>query len=161
MSEWFELYGFAPVADGLWAGAYPTDADDVAAVAALGVDHVLNLCEDDEYAPGQREVVAGELAAAGVEETRVCLIDYGELPVAELDRAVATVAGWLDAGETAYLHCRAGWQRSAAVAAGIIAVREGVGIDEALGRLAERKPTADPLPHQRQGLRDWWAARCR
>lgn len=160
MSSWFEGYGFAEVADGLWAGAYPTDAEDVAAVTSLGVDHVMNLCEDDEYEAGEREEVEAELAEAGVEETRVCLIDYGSLPQAELEEAVDTVTGWLEAGESAYLHCRAGWQRSATVAAGVITRREGVEPEEALRRLAERKPTADPLPHQRQDLLDWWAARC-
>jgi atypical dual specificity phosphatase len=160
VSSWFASYGFAPVADGLWAGAYPTDAGDVAAVTALGVDHVLNLCEDDEYAEGEREVVEAELAEAGVEETRICLVDFGALPRAELDLAVETVVGWLERGETAYLHCRAGWQRSATVAAGVIARREGVDPEEALRRLAERKPSADPLPHQRADLHEWWAERC-
>ena len=42
------------------------------------------------------------------------------------------VGRWLDAGERTYLHCRAGWQRSAAVAAGVVAVRAGIDIDEAL-----------------------------
>jgi atypical dual specificity phosphatase len=160
VSRWFEVYGFAEVADGLWAGAYPTDAEDVAEVAALGVDHVMNLCEDDEYEADERDVVEAELAEAGVEETRVCVVDYGALPRAELELAVESVVGWLEAGETAYLHCRAGWQRSATVAAGVIARREGVEPEEALRRLAERKPTADPLPHQRKDLLDWWAARC-
>ena len=40
--------------------------------------------------------------------------------------ATAQVNSWLDEGEVVYLHCRAGWQRSAAVAAGAIAIREGI-----------------------------------
>ena len=58
-----------------------------------------------------------------------------------------------------YLHCRAGWQRSAAVAAGIVAVREGMEIEDALAFVQLRKPSADPLPHQREDLRRWWEQR--
>jgi len=57
------------------------------------------------------------------------------------------------------VHCRAGWQRSAAVAAAVVAVRDGLDIDEALAYVQARKPSADPLPHQREDLRRWWAAR--
>ena len=35
------------------------------------------------------------------------------------------VVGWLKAGIPSYVHCRAGWQRSAAVAAGAVAVYDG------------------------------------
>jgi len=57
------------------------------------------------------------------------------------------------------VHCRAGWQRSAAVAAGVVALHEGMGIDEALAYVQTRKPSADPLPHQREDLRRWWRTR--
>src|ERR1700727_2900559 len=76
-----------------------------------------------------------------------------------LEEAVRLVVSWLKAGTPSYVHCRAGWQRSAAVAAGAIAVYEGIGIDEAVALVQERKPSADPLPHQRDDLRAWWNAR--
>ena len=38
------------------------------------------------------------------------------------------------------------------MAAGVIALREGLPIEEALGVLRERKPTAEPLGHQRADL---------
>ena len=66
---------------------------------------------------------------------------------------------WLDEGARTYLHCRAGWQRSAAVAAGVVAVRTGREIEAALDYVQRRKPSADPLPHQREDLRRWWAGR--
>ncbi len=50
---------------------------------------------------------------------------------------MSAVNGWLDEGHVrTYLHCRAGMQRSASVAAGVIALRDGVDIDEALRRVA-------------------------
>jgi hypothetical protein len=45
------------------------------------------------------------------------------------------------------------------VAAGVIALHEEVGPGQALALLRERKPTAEPLPHQRSDLIEWWKAR--
>lgn len=159
MSDWFSIYGFADVHDELLVGAYPLDVHDVQVLDRLGVKRVLNLVEDEEYAPGQRPEVTTALAAAGIEETRMNLTDYGRLPSEALEAAVQTVVSWLDDGARSYVHCRAGWQRSAAVAAGVVAVRDGIEIDEALARVQARKPSANPLPHQRDDLARWWRER--
>ncbi len=159
MSQWFLAYGFADVSEDLLIGAYPLDVDDVRLLEGLGVRRVLNLAEDREYAPGQQRQAAGALAAAGIEETRMSLVDYGRLPSDALEAAVEKVVGWLHAGERSYVHCRAGWQRSAAVAAGVVAVRDGISIDLALDRVRVRKPSANPLPHQREDLMRWWQER--
>jgi protein-tyrosine phosphatase len=161
VSTWFRTYGFADVADGLTVGAYPLDADDVAMLDWLGIERILNLVEDDEYRPGEREAVVAALKEAGIEEYRLNFTDYGDLPAAGLEAAVQEVCEWLEQGRHAYVHCRAGWQRSAAVAAGVVAVREGLEIDEALALVRERKPSADPLPHQREDLAIWWQRRAR
>lgn len=159
MSRWFRSYGFADVLDDLLVGAYPLDSDDVATLERVGVRRVLNLTEDQEYRPGDREEVERALGSAGIEERRLHLTDYGGLPPAALEAAVQEVNAWLDQGVRTYVHCRAGWQRSAAVAAGVLAVRTGREIDDALDYVQLRKPSADPLPHQREDLRRWWAAR--
>ena len=83
------------------------------------------------------------------------------MPEAALDRAVDEVLGELEAGRRVYVHCRAGWQRSATVAAGVLALREGLPIEDALAVLRERKPTAEPLGHQRADLLAWWRTRAR
>jgi protein-tyrosine phosphatase len=159
MSDWFGRFGFAEVGDGLLVGAYPLDAEDVAQIAAAGVDVVYNLVEDAEYDAGERDVVATALEVAGVSERRLPLVDYGSVPEAALDRAVDEILGDLEAGRRVYLHCRAGWQRSATVAAGVLALREDLEIEDALAVLRERKPTAEPLGHQRADLLAWWRAR--
>jgi atypical dual specificity phosphatase len=159
VSAWFERFGFAPVGERLLVGAYPTDAADVARIARAEVDALFNLCEDCEYDDGERADVGRALERHAIEERRLPLVDYGGLRVHDLDRAVGEVEAWLDAGRTVYLHCRAGWQRSATVAAGVIARREGLGVDAALRAVRERKPTAEPLPHQRADLARWWSAR--
>ena len=160
MSAWFEHFGFGEVADDLLVGAYPQDARDVAALRDEGVTRVFNLVRDVEYEEESgREACAAALDAAGIQEERVEIEDYGSLLPGQIERAVGVVGAWLEQGERVYLHCRAGWQRSAAVAAGVVAVRDGVGIDEALARIRERKPTAEPLRHQRADLARWWKAR--
>lgn len=159
MSGWFRSYGFADVLDELVIGAYPLDRDDVAMLEWLGIERVLNLTEDAEYPEGDREAAVAALADAGIEERRVRLVDFGGLPSEALEQAVAAVMSSLDEGKRTYLHCRAGWQRAAAVASGVVALREGVDVDEALALVRERKPSADPLPHQREDLRRWWDER--
>ena len=159
MSEWFSRFGFAQVADGLLSGAYPLDADDVERLAAERVAVAYNLCEEAEYEPGQREAVKEALTEAGIQERRLPIADYGRLSGESLDRAVDEVMTELEEGRRVYLHCRAGWQRSAAVAAAVIARREGIGLDRALAVLRERKPTSEPLPHQRADLITWWLGR--
>jgi protein-tyrosine phosphatase len=159
VSRWFRSYGFADVFDDLLVGAYPLDPDDVEMLARMRVRRVLNLTEDDEYGPGDRLAVEYALAAAGIQERRLPLTDYGGLPADVLEQAVQEVNAWLDEGARTYVHCRAGWQRSAAVAAGVVAVRAGVDIDQALDSVQQRKPSADPLPRQRADLRRWWDGR--
>ena len=159
MSRWFRTYGFDDVLDDLLIGAYPLDAADVWMLEWSGVQRVLNLVEDDEYRPGERLGVENALRKSGIEEYRMGLTDYGGLPAEELEAAVRTVNAWLDEGVRTYLHCRAGWQRSAAVAAGVVAVRHGIDIEDALAYVKARKPTADPLPHQRKDLKRWWNSR--
>jgi protein-tyrosine phosphatase len=159
MSSWFRAYGFADILDDLFIGAYPTDESDVAMLGRAGVQRVLNLVEDDEYRQGEREAVQEALAAAGIEEQRLRLVDYGGLPANEIETAAQEVQRWLDEGVRTYVHCRAGWQRSAAVAAAVVALRNGLDIDDALAYVQRRKPSADPLPHQRENLREWWDGR--
>jgi protein-tyrosine phosphatase len=161
MSDWFERFGFTEVGDGLLIGARPLDAGDVAQVSGAGADVVYNLCEDREYPEGTRAELENALARAGLTERRLPLVDYGRLALPAIDRAVDEVLAELEAGRRVYLHCRAGWQRSAAVAAGVVAVREGLDIEPALAVVRSRKPTADPLEHQRDDLAAWWRERSR
>jgi len=161
MSTWFDTYGFAGVYPRLIVGAVPLDRRDIRRLGQMGVERVLNLVQDEEYQPGVRAVINDALEKAVIEERRFATIDYGGLTPELLDDAVAAVNGWLDEGRTVYLHCRAGWQRSAAVAAAVVATRDNVDIDDAVLTVHTRKPSADPLPHQREDLRRWWTARVR
>ncbi len=159
VSGWFEHFGFAEVGDDIVMGAYPQDAEDVAALVEAGVTRIFNLVQDLEYDPGARDACVVALAEAGIEERRVELVDYGSLETGQIEDAAQTVLAWLEAGERVYVHCRAGWQRSATIVAAITTLREGVEPWEALDILRMRKPTANPLSHQREDLFRWWERR--
>ncbi len=159
MSGWFEHFGFAEVGDDLLMGAYPQDAEDVAALVEARVTRVFNLVQDVEYDPGARDVCVAAISEAGMEEERVELVDYGSLDSDQIESAAQTVLSWLDEGERVYVHCRAGWQRSATIVAAIVSLREQVPPWEALEILRRRKPTANPLSHQREDLFRWWERR--
>jgi len=159
VSSWFEHFGFAVVGDDLVMGAYPQDAEDVAAIAETGVTRIFNLVQDVEYEPGARDACVTALAESGIEERRVALVDFGSLTTEQIEGAALAVLAWLEQGERVYVHCRAGWQRSATVVAAIVTLREGVDPWVALDILRERKPTANPLSHQREDLFRWWERR--
>ncbi|HEV7806446.1 MAG TPA: dual specificity protein phosphatase family protein [Solirubrobacteraceae bacterium] len=161
MSDWFAHYGFAEVGANLLMGAYPQDAQDVRALADAGVTRVFNLVQDVEYDAGARDACVTALVAAGIDEQRVELVDFGSVPPAQIDSAAQAVLAWLDRGERVYVHCRAGWQRSATVVTAIITLREGVLPGQALELLRARKPTASPLSHQLADLLDWWRTHAR
>jgi protein-tyrosine phosphatase len=159
MSDWFEDFGFAEVGVDLLMGAYPQDADDVGALVAAGVTRVFNLVQDIEYDPGARDACSAALAEAGIQERRVELVDYGNLPPAQIEDSARAVVAWLDEGERVYVHCRAGMQRSATVAVAIVMLRDGLELSDALDSIRGRKPSANPLAHQRQDLVRWWDRR--
>ena len=159
MSTWFRTYGYGEVHPGLIVGAYPLDRGDVNHLRLMQIERVLNLVEDSEYQPGDREAIEEAYASHGIQENRQNLIDFGHLPPDQLDAAVSTLVDWLRDGRRVYVHCRAGWQRSAAVASGAVAVIRGISIEEALASVQDQKPSADPLPHQRADLHAWWQAR--
>jgi atypical dual specificity phosphatase len=159
MSDWFEHFGFAEVADDLLIGAYPQDAGDVAALRDAAVTRVLNLVQDSEYDPGGRDACVLALADAGIAEERMEVVDYGNLPREHIERASRRALAWLDEGERVYIHCRAGMQRSATVAAAVVMLRDGLAMADALDSIRARKPSAQPLRHQRLDLARWWELR--
>jgi atypical dual specificity phosphatase len=159
MSTWFTTYGYAEVYPDLLVGPYPRDADDVLTLRALGVERVLNLAEDCEYQPGDRQAVAAAYTELSIVEQRIGLVDFGRLPAPQIEAGVLTIVGWVREGRRCYVHCRAGRQRSAALAAGAVAVRENLPVRDALRYVRARKANADPLPDQRTDLDRWWAER--
>jgi protein tyrosine phosphatase (PTP) superfamily phosphohydrolase (DUF442 family) len=145
---------YSSLGSGIYAGRMPHATMHVDALAAEGVEAVINLCEDHEYWAGEREAIEAAYAAAGIAEHRLAVPDGATIPPDVLDRAVAATVG----GEIIYVHCRGGRERSAAAAVALLATRSGVEIDEALRTAEECWPTCRPTPWQLAGVRAWAAA---
>ena len=145
---------YSTLGSGLLGGRMPHATTHVDALRAEGVETVINLCEDHEYWAGEREAMEAAYAAAGIAEHRLAVPDGATIPPDVLDRAVAATAN----GETTYVHCRGGRERSAAVAVALLATRSGVEIDVALRAAEARWPTCRPLPWQLAGVRAWAAS---
>jgi atypical dual specificity phosphatase len=159
VSDWFERYGFGAIDGQLLTGALPSDARDVAALRAAGVTAVLNLCQEAEYEDGERAGVEAAYAEAGISEQRFESIDFGHLLPGLLEQVSDAALALMGEGEVVYLHCRAGWQRSATVAAATIARRDDLLPDAALGVVKRARPASEPLGHQLEDLWRWWRAR--
>ncbi len=145
---------FYALGSGLLAGRMPHAAAHVEQLDAAGVRTVVNLCEEHEYWDGERAAVETAFARAGIVEHRLPVHDGATIPPDVLDRAVAAVGD-----EKAYVHCRGGRERSAAVAVAVLATRRGVSVDTALADAAARWPTCRPLRWQIEGVRAWAAHR--
>ena len=159
MSGWFEHYGFAEVGDNLLMGAYPQDADDVAELSQAGVTRIFNLVQDIEYEPGARDGCVAALAAAGIDEQRVELVDFGSVPAAQIERRRRpSCAGSTRASACTCTAARAGSARRPSSRRSSRCARASTSA-KALQVLRERKPTANPLMHQRADLLDWWLLR--
>jgi hypothetical protein len=104
------------------------------------VDHVLNLCEEQNpwlpvhgAHPADRHARKGEMAEGMTAEE---LLEEG-----------AAIAERLRAGQTVLVHCAAGVNRSSTVCCVTLMALEGLSAAEALVRVRERHPDAAPDPY--------------
>ena len=138
----------------------PFEAGHVEALAGEGVGLVLNMCEDKEYRPGQRDAVKSAYLSAGLEENRdLCLVDLGAHPLELFDTAVGIIESAQRDGRNVMVHCRGGRERSATIAAAALVARYGLTGGEAIARIESIAPQVGPLAGQRFALEHWAAAR--
>ena len=148
------------VAEGLMLANLPFEARHVEALAGEGIDLVLNMCEDREYWPGQRDAVEAAYRSAGLEENRdLRLVDLEDHPLELFDTAVGIIEGAKNDRRNTMVHCRGGIERSATIAAAALVARDGLTGSEAIARIQSIAPQAWPLPGQRASLEEWAAGR--
>ena len=136
LAQWLSLKHYArradrwnEVTDQLWVGRW-LNRKDAAALRAAGAVAVLDLtCEFDGC--GRRE---------GLAYLNVPVLDLTRPTRADLDQAVAFIDAHADRGPV-YVHCKAGFSRSAAVA-GAYLIRRGIarGAAEAAHLLRAKRP---------------------
>jgi ADP-ribosyl-[dinitrogen reductase] hydrolase len=147
------------IAPGVHAGRAPIFRRDVWRLRAGGVTHVLDLREEHEWdGPGRRGGSAiAEIDALGLPRLQVAIRDMGTPRSDDLDQAVAFMDAALHLGGAVYVHCRAGVQRTGAIAAAWYARQQRCSIDEAVERLRERRPDFEPMAFQVAAARSWLA----
>jgi atypical dual specificity phosphatase len=148
---------YARLSETLLGGPMPYTERHVRDLSAEGVTAVINLCEDSEYWAGERDLMSAQYQTAGIVEHRLAVRDGATVPAEVLDSAVAVA----QAGDTVYVHCRGGRERSATVCAAIVAHTDRLDADEAVSRTQAANPVFKPLPWQVQALEQWVRAGAR
>lgn len=149
------------IAPGVFAGRAPIFRRDVWRLRALGITHILDLREDHEWdGPGRRGSSAiQEIDRLGLPRFSVAIRDMGTPSARHLDQAVAFIDAALHLGGKVYVHCRAGVQRTGAIAAAWYARQQGCTVDEAIELLRQRRPDLEPMVFQMKAARDWLSQR--
>lgn len=122
-------------------GAFPFSRD-VAAMHAAGVRAVVNTCE--EYAGPHIEY-----DRLGIEQLHIPTTDFTHPRLDDVSLAVEFVQRHVEAGETVYIHCKAGRARSATVAMCWLMKYRGLTADQAQHRLLAARPHINPRLTQR------------
>ncbi len=122
-------------------GAYPF-ARDVPRLIEEGVRGVVNTCE--EYAGPQLRY-----EAAGIEHLRIPTTDFTHPRLEDVKLAVEFIERHVEAGDTVYIHCKAGRARSATVALCWLVKYRGMTPQAAQALLLEKRPHINPRLTQR------------
>ena len=118
---------FVRVAPGLYFGSHPEGEDPF----ALGPTVVVCL----STRPSSDGAALGRMYIHWP-------IKDGPVPeIAALDGLAAVLAGWLSVGVGVFIHCDAGMNRSALVAARVL-IEQGMAPDDAIALVRERRPGA-------------------
>ena len=130
------------VTDRLWVGRQMTRREAAAAVAA-GVGAVVDLtCEFTEPA-----------VLRAVPYLHVATLDLTAPTMAQVDRAVAFATEQMAAGRVVLVHCKAGYSRTAVVAAAVLLAGGAVGsADEAVAAVRRARPTLVVRPEARRAI---------
>lgn len=151
-------FEFNQVADRIYAGRCPLTAVDSLRMLDVGVNNLVDVRENLEWAPPDR---FGEEAIRFLEHN---LVNRIAIPIPDtmappphiiriLVEAIEDVMS--RPHNTLYVCCRAGQERSATVLTAWHAWHYGVSYEEALAELQRGRPKLRPLPHQAEAVRNW------
>ncbi len=133
----------------LFLGRAPATEGEVQILRRRGITAVLNLQTDGDLAAMgvSWHTIQEWYGRAGIEGRRVPIDDWSpQAVIAHLEDAVTVLADMLAAGNTVYLHCTAGVNRSPSVALGYMCRVGGESLGRALARLRRARPEAQPYP---------------
>ena len=142
------------VAPGVLGCAYPRTERAMAALSASGVRLLVNLHE--------RPHEEARLRRHGLREVHLPVKDFAAPSPEQVESAVGAIRGALAAGEAAAVHCGGGLGRTGTVlACYLLASGEGLGAEEAIGRVRALRPGSVETPAQLAAVRAWAGRRAR
>ena len=131
---------------------------DVQELIAKGIGVVIDLREEHEWAKPDRyglDAVSAQLWS-GLERFHVPIPDTQAPGPEDLDRLWKILDHYhREDGKGAYIHCRAGRERTGAVLVAYLARSEGITFNDALRRLGEADCPVHLLPGQETAVRRW------
>ncbi len=131
-------------------GAVPFRAD-VEKLAKLGVKAIVNTCEEF---PGHLDLYE----KFGIDQFWMPTVDFRPPTLTDVQAAVAFMNRQVAAGNSVYVHCKAGRARSATVVVCYLAAKNGWTAEHALQWIVERRPQVLKTIAQRQVVRDFLEA---
>ena len=142
----------ARVAPGVLGCAYPRTERALAALSASGVRLLVNL--------HARPHEPARLRRHGLREVHLPVEDFSAPSPEQIERSLDAVLETLAAGEAAAVHCGGGLGRTGTVLACYLASSEGLGAEEAIGRVRAMRPGSIETPAQLAAV-SAWVERCR
>ena len=139
------------VAPGVLGCAYPRTDRALAALSGSGVRLLVNLHE--------RPHDPARLRHHGLREVHLAVKDFAAPSSGQIERGVEAVLETLAAGEAAAVHCGGGLGRTGTLLACYLVSSEGLGAEEAIGRVRAMRPGSVETPAQLAAIRTW-AGRC-
>ena len=133
----------------LIVGARPFRSD-VPKMHADGVRAVVNTCEEYD---GPVDLYEG----CGITQLHIPTTDFTHPRLTDVCAAVDFVAHHVDAGETVYIHCKAGRARSATVALCWLVKHRGLSAKEAQTVLLKHRPHVNPRLTERPVVKEFVA----
>ena len=128
-------FNFDKITDRIFVGSAPAVESDVMEMRDAGITTVLNLQTDEDFAthgidwPGLTAAYQKHAIAL----SRVPMVDFDKQDlVARLPEATEVLDGLINKGETVYVHCTAGKERSPGTVACYLAWQRGMGLTDAL-----------------------------
>jgi atypical dual specificity phosphatase len=135
--------------EGVLLGAVPFEAD-VPGLVAEGVTGVINLCREYE---GPRDAYE----RAGIRQLHLPTIDLTPPSLKDIRRGVAFIDEHRLCGETVYVHCKSGHNRSATLLLCWLMAAKGLAPREAQQWLQSRRPHVNRRLYQRRVVQKFFA----
>ena len=143
------------VSNQIVAGRNPLTHKDVEALIDDGVTTILDLRQPQEWEREDKygaEAVAA-IASSPLERHNIPIKDASAPASDQLDQAWQ-ILGQLPDNQTAYIHCRAGQERTAAILCAVVGRQRGAPYDRVLASIQDRGPF-QPLEGQVRAVESW------